>query len=295
MDSIQINTQQACEILGISNDNIDKNSIKKAYIKAALRTHPDKNHDKTSTEIFIRVNAAYQHLNNNISNKQSSNKYNGFISKIIELTGLKVWNELSVELLNNLKTQISNLIIHEFKNINRHEALELYNYVFNFKDILHIDDHTIIQIKKIIKEKHEKVHDIILRPELSQLFEPELFPITYKGENYFVPLWHEEVEFDLKDKYLIVKIIPTLPDNIIIDNNGSINIFLHTNCRQLLEEKHIDVIIGNKKLTINCKDISFQKFQTINIKNKGIVILNHNNILDGSNRGDVIVHLIIKI
>ena len=301
MVSIQINTQEACDILSISRENLNNDSIKKAYIKAALRSHPDKNHDKTSTEKFVQINNAYEHLKNTVSIKKdtqnlSLDTYFNMFSKIIETTtGIHVGNEYPDDLLNDIKSQIKDFIINEFKKINKNDAQDVYNYVVKFKDILGVDDYTITEIDNLIREKLENVDIIILRPELSQLFDPVLFPITYNGESYFVPLWHEEVEFDVNDKYLIVKIIPNLPDNILIDNYGSIRVNLQADCSKLLEEGYIDVIICDKKLRIHNKDITFQKMQTIIIKKEGIVQLNNNNILDGSKRGDVIVHLEIKI
>ena len=303
MVSAQINTQQACDILSISHENLNNNSIRKAYIKAALRSHPDKNRDKTSTEKFVQINNAYEHLKNTISIKKdtqnlsnvSLDTYFNMFSKIIETTtGIHVGNEYPDDLLNDIKLQLKDFIINEIKKINNNDALDVYKYVVKFKDILGVDDCTIAEIDNLIREKLENVDIIILRPELSQLFEPVLFPITYNDESYFVPLWHEEVEFDVNDKFLIVKIIPNLPDNIIIDNDGSIHIKLQAYCCQLLEEGYIDVIICDKNIRIHNKDITFQKMQTIIIKKEGIVLLNNNNILDGSKRGDVIVHLEIK-
>jgi hypothetical protein len=300
MVSEKINTRQACDILNISPENLNNNSIRKAYIKAALHSHPDKNRDKTSTQQFVKINTAYEHLKNTVSNKKETQNlsnvsvdtfFNMFLKIIETATGIHVGNEFPYDLLNDIKLQLKDLIINEFKKINNNDALDVYKYVVKFKDILGVDEYTITEIDNLLREKLENVDNIILRPELSQLFEPVLFPITYNNECYFVPLWHEEVEFDVNDKFLIVKIIPNLPDNIIIDCDGSINVNIQADCCQLLEEGYIDVNICNKKLTINCKDITFQKMQTIIIKKEGIVILNHNNVLDGSKRGHVIVHL----
>jgi molecular chaperone DnaJ len=49
-------------ILGLSKDVVDKNVIKSAYRKMALKFHPDKNPDSKAAEEFSRITAAYKAL-----------------------------------------------------------------------------------------------------------------------------------------------------------------------------------------------------------------------------------------
>jgi curved DNA-binding protein CbpA len=56
------------EILGV-NDNATPEDIKKAYIKLALKYHPDKNKDPTAVQMFQKINEANQILSDAESKK----------------------------------------------------------------------------------------------------------------------------------------------------------------------------------------------------------------------------------
>lgn len=55
--------KQYYDILGLS-PNADKESIKKAYRKKALKYHPDINPSKASTETFLQIKEAFDVLYN---------------------------------------------------------------------------------------------------------------------------------------------------------------------------------------------------------------------------------------
>jgi hypothetical protein len=52
----------ACKVLGVSED-ADKNDLKKAYRKASMKYHPDRNQDDAdATKKFVLVKCAYELL-----------------------------------------------------------------------------------------------------------------------------------------------------------------------------------------------------------------------------------------
>jgi DnaJ-class molecular chaperone len=70
---LKMGTSDFYEILGISK-NATTEEIRKAYIKAILKWHPDKNPDPSAKEKFNNIQIAYE----NLSNKQKRIRYDAF-------------------------------------------------------------------------------------------------------------------------------------------------------------------------------------------------------------------------
>jgi hypothetical protein len=57
-----VTRKAACKVLGVSED-ADKNDLKKAYRKASMKYHPDRNQDDAdATKKFVLVKCAYELL-----------------------------------------------------------------------------------------------------------------------------------------------------------------------------------------------------------------------------------------
>jgi DnaJ homolog subfamily A member 2 len=65
------------DILGVSKD-ASESEIKKAFRALSLEHHPDRNHDKDTTEEFQRIGEAYETLSNPEKRQQYDMQQNGF-------------------------------------------------------------------------------------------------------------------------------------------------------------------------------------------------------------------------
>ena len=48
-----------------------------------------------------------------------------------------------------------------------------------------------------------------------------------------IPLWHDELVYEHNNSDIYIKNIPSLPNNISIDNNNNIIVLLHYNIKEI--------------------------------------------------------------
>lgn len=107
---------------------------------------------------------------------------------------------------------------------------------------------------------------VTIKPTIEELMRNDIFCITRKNQVYYVPSWHKELEFTT----FIVQIIPSLPENIHIDDDNNIHIFLTKHIRDIMNQKNIQVMLGTHTLNIDCSALSFHKMQTVVLHHNGI-------------------------
>lgn len=97
------------EVLGISK-NATKEEIKKAYRKMAMKYHPDRNKDESSSEKFKEINNAYEILSNDKKRKEydtfgNNPRGTGGFSGFDDLNGFSGFDPFSDFFKDNFKTK----------------------------------------------------------------------------------------------------------------------------------------------------------------------------------------------
>ena len=88
-----------------------------------------------------------------------------------------------------------------------------------------IETEFVESIRTLTREKMKNDIVIIINPTIENIMNNELYKLEYNNENYYVPLWHDEISYDISEtEYLIVKCKPELPENIFIDHNNDVHI-----------------------------------------------------------------------
>ena len=347
MDLTQALSHLEIDIRDINVSNtLTPEYIKRRYHKMALLHHPDKNGD---TIRFQKINDAYTFLmeeikndpnlypnsySNSNSNTSFTNEYSfspypnfetdfkteniyvnllySFIDGILKsdsnISSSSLLIKVIKEIVFTTKSYVSLFTI--FENIDKDTSLEIYNFIFKYKHILHVDQDLVLRMEEIIKNKYANDLIFSLNPSLKDILDNNIFKLYVDGELYLVPLWHNELYFFKKDesnlenrdseKEIIVLCNPVLPPNVSIDDDNNIlleHILQMDEIKTLIKGNEcccIDIQLGNKVLKIPLENLYIKKEQIYVLKREGIAQIVEDDMYNVSCKSDVIVKVIIK-
>jgi len=175
-----MNIQLALDELEISEiSNLDQEYIRKKYHKMALIWHPDKNKDENASNKFKRINEAYEYLSKEIEilNNINSNTSEPFVSSFDYKESKIYINILTTfissifpigsnnenfynEIINIIKDIVLNYeeitltyLRKIFQHLDKQKAIDIYNLLYKYKDILYIKNEILELVSLIVKEK----------------------------------------------------------------------------------------------------------------------------------------------
>ena len=251
---------KSCILLDLNKKNLNANIIKKAYHKKALIYHPDKTNNRTNLE-FLEIKKAYENLNKYIEENPNENidSFNPqflstFFSKFINLDKDKIQY-----LKDNLLVIFNETSLKILKQIDEDNCLKIIKYIEEYKDLFEISNNYLERILNIKEEILSKKEIIILNPSINNLLNGDIYIFNLK-EQYCVPLWHNQVEFD---NNIIVKIIPQLDKSITIDENNNLYFDHSVNIKDLIDSKIYSIQFFDLNLNVMVEKIKIKTFQTL--------------------------------
>ena len=170
-----MNVNTAQDILNIQIP-YSKNKLKKAYMNAALKYHPDKSKNPDANIIFNNVTQAYHFLNdlldNNIINEEDkNNEDNSYFSLISQFFSMAFISNDSIDptqidtLINSFKNDCKEFSLKVIEDFNPETLFKLWDYIIRFKDLFNLDRNFIMEIVLDIyppKENSVEICDIRL-------------------------------------------------------------------------------------------------------------------------------------
>lgn len=279
---------KSCILLDLNKKNLNANIIKKAYHKKALIYHPDKTNNKTNLE-FLEIKKAYENLNKYIEDNPNENIdslnpqfLSTFFSRFINLDKDKIQF-----LKDNLLVIFDETSLKILKQIDEDNCLKIIKYIEEYKDLLEISNNYLERILNIKEEILSKKKIIILNPSINNLLNGDIY-IFNLNEQYCVPLWHNQVEFD---NNIIVKIIPLLNNSITIDENNNLYFDYSVNIKNLIDVQMYSIPFFDLNLKVNVEKIKFKSFQSLVFEKMGIPKIDLNDLFSIQNKSNIYINL----
>ena len=288
----------ACEILDIEiNKCYTLSEVKKAYYKASLKHHPDHNPgDINSNARFQRINEAYTFLSTYVQLNIQQEQEHQHKHKDMDTNDIDD-DDIIIKFIKTLiDFNIKEISLTAFEGLNKNNSLKIFEYIEKYSTMLGLEKEFVESIRTLTREKMKNDIVIIINPTIENIMKNEIYKLEYNNENYYVPLWHDEISYDISEtEYLIVKCKPELPENTFIDHNNDVHIkMLIESIEKLLNEPYINVNVGGKVFEIPVCELKIKKSQIYTFFNKGISLINLNDIYNTKRKGNIIVYITIN-
>ena len=263
----------------------------------------------------------------NQANKANETKYNiiliNFINILIknyttnnEIDELDELNEIN-DIQFNVKKFKNDCIDYSYKlieNILDKFNIDLLEEIFDILNNKNLIYHNITNtkaielIKKILLKKLKDYNIFIINPNLKNLLNSDVYKLiinqqtelegelqreSEETEQIYIPLWHNELNYDNN----IIKIHPIIQDNVEIDNENNIIITYNnsfTFIQKLIEKyeyPYFEIIIEHLNLMIPLKELKITKNQKYIFTNIGIPKINLKDIFNNSNKAKIIINI----
>jgi hypothetical protein len=273
--------------------------VKRRYHKMALKNHPDKNSNSAdATEKFQKINDAYEFLKREIiissveteQDKMAEDSYEGILKTFILGIIKGEYNDIISTIINDVVSGCKKISLKLFEDLNKERAMEVYLFLSKYKNILHIAQDTLCQVREIVLEKCKEDCVYILNPSIDDLLENNIYKLELNDTLYLVPLWHDELYFDGSGCDIIVKCVPDLQDNVCFDENNNIIVDIEIPLQiSLFDDGSYTFQIGKKMFSIKIVDLKLQKSQSVILKNEGISVIDEKDMYNVKNKSDIIV------
>jgi hypothetical protein len=290
------------ELLGIRDiDEVTENNIKKSYRKKVINAHPDK--DGGTSEKFVELTHAKETLIEFLSAKAYTDP--GCSSGECDTESVGGWEWFGsvikqnnpVEINSAFRKMVGGVAIKLFDTMGTDNMLRTYEIFVKYRDLLCIDDHTLDELKMKISQT---THVIILNPTIDDLFDDNVYRYVHADELVNIPLWHNELYYDVPDGELVVKCVPILGEDVWITGNNDIHKCVDvTICVDSDFTGGVDwggmcsAEIGKRSFDIMYGDLKMIPVQNVVFRNAGAARINTVDMYDVDNRSDVIIHISI--
>ena len=295
-----MNFVEACVILDIPLEcrtPLCMDTLKKQYRRKVLQYHPDKNKDDGAVHQFRSVQSAYECLKkkNYVEDDEEEQNYQNvlfsFLKNVLPVNESVLQNKIFKAIVQKLVDCCESKAVDIMEKMDKNVLLKIHTIFVNYKDVFHFSEGFLKIVEQIIANKNQKDECVILNPFLDDLWENNVYKLVENDETFLIPLWHHELVYDNAGADLYVKIIPVLPDNMTIDNDNNIHVYMKYTIDELWAMNMVKVEVGKRHFSIHREQLYLKTNQSVNLYNQGLSKINDKDVFDVSRRGDIILHV----
>lgn len=289
-------------ILSLPN-NFDEKMLKKQYRLLALKYHPDKNPgNNDAEEKFKEISSAYEFLCNYLSNggvEYNEEGYNNIFGLFFKsLFEGYTHSDIIIKLVESIAFSADGLDIGSIREellnkMDNETLISVYEILLKYRSLIRISDETLDSIKQLIDERIKDDMIIVLNPSLQDILKDNIYVLKYNNEKYYIPLWHNELQYTVIDmstmRMSTLKVIcnPELPSNIELSDDGTLIVAIREKINNVLLNSGIRYYLDDEEYFISANELKITKYQSHILKNKGISIINADDVYDNSIRGHI--------
>jgi curved DNA-binding protein CbpA len=319
-----MNSQQAYKVLELE-PGAAYETIRRQYKMLALKYHPDKNKADGAADKYREIKEAHDvlcsHNQDPVSNgwfskygldktELGSSTYARAASDFFEM----IYNDEQFQrrvfhpLLMRVVGSCEEKAIAMFRKMEKTKARKLYDILILYQDTLHLSADTLAKIKETIEtslseaplseaqeslDKSLDVKDIVvLNPNLDDLLDQSVYKLKQdNGQIVFVPLWHRELEYD----GVFVDCLPTLPDNVELDELNNIYVKCVLKVGDLWDKDGLEVQVGTRAYNLDVGQLRLVSRQTVRVDGLGIPVPNEADIFNVSRLSHIYAHVEIGV
>ena len=305
-----MNSQQAYKVLDLE-PGAAYETIRRQYKMLALKYHPDKNKADGAADKYREIKEAHDVLCAQHSGPTDptdptgtgwfsksglgSSTYARAASDFFEM----IYNDEQFQrrifhpLLMRVVGSCEEKALAMFKKMDKTKARKLYDILILYQDTLHLSADTLAKIHQIIEatlnQGTNPVEDIVvLNPDIDDLLDQSVYKLKRgDSETLFVPLWHRELEYD----GVFVDCVPTLPDNIWLDELNNIHVKCGFKVGDLWDKDGVDIQLGTRVYNLDVGLLRLVYKQIVEIDGQGIPVPNEADIFNVSRLSRVYAHV----
>ena len=293
MTIVIANKEHACDILGLQQ-KYTNNMLRKAYLRQALKYHPDK--PGGNKEKFQEIRQAFDYLNENDLHNKPEGRFDTKIEMLLKkcIGFFSPETDLDDKFINtslkNILINCENISIQIFKNLTFEKATTLYKYFHEYNEVFQLSPEVLFKMKEIIKQKAESTNILVLKSTIDDLLNNKIYKLEHQEHDYYIPLWHKR--FNINDILILNEY--ELPDNIIIKDNNDIWIYKEIPLHTLFHDGDCEIFMGKQTIKIESDTLKITKTPQIKLfKNIGIPCVNKNDIYNFDKKSNVYVEILL--
>jgi len=253
--------QKACNLLELKCcKSLTEKEVKAAYFRQARKYHPDKLKQDTGmdTITFIEIQDAYKYVIQWINDPTRYVQPNVSEMKEYLYTVLGLHEDNCVRYMMDFITEFKLQLDKESYALLQQLILDYYR-----KSPLHREGDT---------------YRVTLQPTLDNLLNHDIYSLVIQEETYYIPLWHEQVEFLNETCNVVVNIEPILPNGIFKDDENVLHVHHSLSIHDLFGKETYDIFVGKRKFTVNVSELKLQPYQCIPFLQSGIADISTSSI-----------------